>query len=455
MANFSYDYKSNKTISGTSGWDVLTLTTRDVNGLAYFGDAYFEGNDLILVSAQDPSISLRVVNQLTTGNIEQITYFAADGAYATYSLRIGSIDTDMSSAEVAYDIFGTNADDSVYVGELHSEASGSGGNDVLLGGAGNNYLVGGRDNDKLFGGDGDDWLYGDEFRDAFALIYNSSGDDYLNGGRGNDHLFGSAGSDTLIGGSGNDSLNGGSGNDVLDDGAGTDYIDGGEGIDTFQRNLSSDYADYAFTAVVDLAAGKFYALGYENDFDTLVSIENVTMLGNFHDRIYGASDNNTLSGNNGNDTLYGNSGNDKLYGGNNNDKLFGGSGNDSLQGDAGKDTLTGGSGADSFIFRSVSESATGATTADVITDFVGGTDKINLSAIDASTKLSGNNDFIFNGTTKFGTSNQGEIYYNKFNNSGTANDYTMVWIDNDGDAGVEMAIRLTGLHNLTASDFVL
>jgi Ca2+-binding RTX toxin-like protein len=240
MANFSYDYKSNKTISGTSGWDVLTLTTRDVNGLGYFGDAYFEGNDLILVSAQDPSVSLRVVNQLTTGNIEQITYFAANGAYATYSLRIGSIDTDMSAAEVAYDIFGTNADDSIYVGELHSEASGSGGDDVLVGGAGDNYLVGGRDNDKLFGGDGDDWLYGDEFRDAFALIYNSSGDDYLNGGRGNDNLFGSAGSDRLIGGSGTDKLYGGTGNDSLRGDSGNDTLYGDTGADTLTGGTGSD-----------------------------------------------------------------------------------------------------------------------------------------------------------------------------------------------------------------------
>jgi hypothetical protein len=86
---------------------------------------------------------------------------------------------------------------------------------------------------------------------------------------------------------------------------------------------------------------------------------------------------------------------------------------------------------------------------------VRGTDKINLSAIDASTKLSGNNDFVFKGTTKFGTSTEGEIYYKQFNNSGTANDYTMVYIDNDNDSVVEMAIRLTGLHNLTASDFLL
>jgi hypothetical protein len=31
----------------------------------------------------------------------------------------------------------------------------------------------------------------------------------------------------------------------------------------------------------------------------------------------------------------------------------------------------------------------------------------------------------------------------------------MVWIDNDNDTGVEMAIRLTGLYTLTASDFSL
>jgi hypothetical protein len=31
----------------------------------------------------------------------------------------------------------------------------------------------------------------------------------------------------------------------------------------------------------------------------------------------------------------------------------------------------------------------------------------------------------------------------------------MVWVDNDADIDVEMAIRLTGLHDLTASDFVL
>jgi hypothetical protein len=31
----------------------------------------------------------------------------------------------------------------------------------------------------------------------------------------------------------------------------------------------------------------------------------------------------------------------------------------------------------------------------------------------------------------------------------------MVHLDNDADNGVEMAIRINGLHNLTAADFLL
>jgi hypothetical protein len=103
----------------------------------------------------------------------------------------------------------------------------------------------------------------------------------------------------------------------------------------------------------------------------------------------------------------------------------------------------------------VSESSTGATSADVITDFVRGTDKINLSAIDAFAGTSANETFIWKGTAGFNSTTQGEVRYQKFNNAGTANDYTMVWIDNDADTVVEMAIRLTGLYDLAASDFIL
>ena len=101
------------------------------------------------------------------------------------------------------------------------------------------------------------------------------------------------------------------------------------------------------------------------------------------------------------------------------------------------------------------ESALTATTTDVIIFFAKGQDKINLSAIDAFASSATNDTFVWKGTAEFGSSTKGEVRNQKFDKSGTANDYTMVWIDNDRDTGVEMAIRLTGLYDLTASDFIL
>ena len=157
----------------------------------------------------------------------------------------------------------------------------------------------------------------------------------------------------------------------------------------------------------------------------------------------------------GKDTLDGGGGKDKLYGGSGKDTLEGGKGKDTLQGDAGKDIMFGGSSADTFVFTKTSDSKVKASKADVIKDFEQGKDHIDLSAIDASTKLDGNNKFTFDGTTSFGTSNEGDIYFKQFNNAGTANDYTMVYIDTDNDRGTEMSIKLMGLHNLTADDFIL
>ena len=91
----------------------------------------------------------------------------------------------------------------------------------------------------------------------------------------------------------------------------------------------------------------------------------------------------------------------------------------------------------------------------MITDFVKVQDKINLSAIDAFARTVANDTFIWKGTAAFSSATQGEVRYQKFDVAGTANDHTMVWIDNDTDTAVEMAIRLTGLYDLTATDFIL
>lgn len=182
------------------------------------------------------------------------------------------------------------------------------------------------------------------------------------------------------------------------------------------------------------------------------------------DRMMGFAGNDVIDGYAGNDSLYGDAGNDRLFGANGNDQLFGGSGLDTLNGNDGRDTLIGGTskdmlygGADRDVFKfvSMSDMTRSGSTTDVIHDFRRGTDKIDLSTIDASTKLSGNNKFTFDGTKAHGTSSEGDIYYKKFNNPGTSNDFTLVYIDNDSDKASEAIIKVMGLHNFTASDFIL
>lgn len=155
------------------------------------------------------------------------------------------------------------------------------------------------------------------------------------------------------------------------------------------------------------------------------------------------------------DVLKGFAGHDNIFGNGGSDRLIGDTGNDRLTGGAGRDFLTGGPGSDVFDFNSRTESATGATTSDVISDFTRGVDKIDLSTIDAFEGTAANNSFVFRAANPFSSTSAGEVRVVRVDAAGTANDHTMVFIDTDGDTGVEMAIRLTGLHTLTAADFIL
>jgi Ca2+-binding RTX toxin-like protein len=158
----------------------------------------------------------------------------------------------------------------------------------------------------LYSGKGDDKLTGWIF------------DDFFVGGGGTDHLHGRDGDDLLFGGSSNDILDGGRGNDLLDGGDDFDPIDG--------TRMDADTVDYslypfAYQVVVDLAAGT--ALVGTDEYDTLVSIENV--IGNIKDDL--------INGNDDANTLEGRDGNDTLLGGGGKDRLIGGEGDDLIQGD--------------------------------------------------------------------------------------------------------------------------
>ncbi len=175
------------------------------------------------------------------------------------------------------------------------------------------------------------------------------------------------------------------------------------------------------------------------------------------------------NGSTGGDTIKGTSGSDILDGKGGNDVISGAAGNDRLIGGSGVDTLTGGSGRDTFVFASVKDSAPGQSglinnggynplsgndKRDVIADFVHAQDKLDLSAIDADSGRSGNQDFVWRGRNDF-TGKAGELIFRTFDEKGTANDRTIVYADTDRDQRADFQIELAGVIGLTKGDFIL
>ncbi|MGO1075482.1 calcium-binding protein [Inquilinus sp. CA228] len=315
---------------------------------------------------------------------------------------------------------GNAANNLIFGNDGASTLTGLDGNDVLNGNGGDDVLRGGQGADELAGRAngtalGDTATYTESSVGIVANLATglgsggaAQGDTYIEV----ENVDGSQGNDTLVGDAGGNNLRGVGGDDVLRGGAGADTLDGGAGIDT-----ASYYTGSAGVSV-SLATGN--GSGGEAQDDSLAGIEN-------------------LSGSQGNDSLAGNSGANTLQGWN---------GNDALTGADGKDTLTGGAGADRFVYAGAAQSAVGAN-ADRITDFTHAQgDRIDLSAIDASTVLAGNQAFSFIGTALY-TGVAGQLRYVS---NGTV---TTVAGDINGDGTSDFHIQLTGSIGLVAGDFTL
>jgi Ca2+-binding RTX toxin-like protein len=279
-----------------------------------------------------------------------------------------------------------------------------------------------------------------------AIINGTKDSETLRGAADNDTINGLGGDDTLVGGSGNDFLNGDTGNDDLFGGIGNDFLNGGTDSDVINGGTGVDTIDYiTFHTGVNVNL----LTGTTNDgtgTDTLIAIENVrgSLL---DDEIFGNQAGNFLEGNVGADFLSANGGADTVTGGSGKDTILGGSGSDKIHGDGGADTLTGGSGADTFVYSSASDSRIGFFSHDVIKDFEKGLDKIDVSAIDANTAVSGNQAFTIIGSQNF--SDEGQI--RAFKSGGG----TLVQFNITGDSVAEFEIVLENSFQLSASDFVL
>jgi Ca2+-binding RTX toxin-like protein len=264
-----------------------------------------------------------------------------------------------------------------------------------------------------------------------------------------DAMDGAAGNDLIAAAAGNDSLYGGTGDDTLDGGTGDDTFTGGVDNDTYVVDSTGDVMIEAADAGIDTVLA-----AVTRTLDA--NIENLTLTGAAAANGTGNELANVMVGNAAQNSLKGAGGRDKLQGAEGRDTLVGGKGNDKLNGGIGQDILTGGAGKDRFDFDAVSETGKTVSKRDIIKDFLHATDKVDLSTIDANGSAANDGKFKFVASEGAAfTGVRGQLIWDQQNNSGSANDRTIVSGDINGDRKADFSIELTGLKALTAGDFVL
>ena len=314
-------------------------------------------------------------------------------------------------------------------------ATGTSGQDTLIGNDAANTLQGGAGDDTLRGGAGWDTLNGgaegsagdtvDYSQDAgivtvdlssnFAQdggggidmltdIENIIGSDIaagdilrgdgeantIDGGGGNDNIQGGAGADTLNGGTGNDTINGNQDNDTINGDAGDDSIHGGFGSDTLDggsNTAAGDTLDMVgnVTGPGDTPDDITVDLSLTPDAQGYITV-NKSYGGGTNtgtDRVKGFENvttdhgNDTLIGDNANNVLTSGQGTDTLRGHNGDDTLNGGTGNDILDGGLGDDTLNGGDDTDTADYSNDTNGVTVNLQTGSGTDGGGNTDTLN------------------------------------------------------------------------------
>ncbi|HEX8526092.1 M10 family metallopeptidase C-terminal domain-containing protein, partial [Allosphingosinicella sp.] len=448
-----------------------------VNGVPAEGDLLLNGSQVVsgqTVTAADISSGLLTFTpdpDDTGTNYGQFSFQVfddggTDNGGSNFDASSNTITIDVTPDEIT----GTSGNDTQVGTSGPDIMNGNGGDDVMYGHGGNDQMNGGSGNDYMDGGPGSDTMTGETGNDryvveagdtivevdgegidivyartSFALMAGVSIEllataNYLGteaidltGNELNNAVTGNNGNNTLKGGAGDDFLTGLDGHDFLYGGSGRDIMVGGLGNDRYFVEEAND--------VVREYAGEGSDIVYSTVSYTLAAGMEVEKLA----ALNGAgTDPINLTGNEFNNTVQGNDGANVLNGGAGDDSVIGLGGNDTIDGGAGRDILTGGTGADTFRFTSTSHSAPGA--GDRITDFVSGTDKIDLSQIDANTLLSGNQAFTFIGTGAF-SGTAGELRYD------VVGGRMHIYGDTNGDGLVDMHIAVDGTI-LAGSDFI-
>ena len=421
-------------------------------------------------------------------------------------LYLGTVEADTIKGGAGWDtlygeggtdkIWGGIDPDDLYGGHARDYLYGEAGVDFIYGDAGNDIAYGGADNDRVYGGAGADTVFGDAGNDH---LFGEAGNDALTGGVGDDDMTGAAGVDRLDGGDGNDTasfldytaktgaivdlrtgkvandgfgnaetlvsvesvegtahadilfgtdtantLRGGAGDTIRGFG-GTDLfyigsvqgatLDGGTGVNSivlqeYYRLIGEDGTLTTIIGdqdmVVDLAQGRVLNDGFGYSA-AIVGFRNVTT---------GSAD----------DSILGSAAPNEFYGDVGDDILSGGAGDDIVEGGMGADTMTGGTGRDIFAFGTHGEYYRTDPTdqGDVITDFTVG-DRLDIQPSLVPLRFVGTGP-VGNNTNAVGYEiRDGDTYVHvrdlQIFEFGSARHF-------------EMTIKLDGVHELTAADFV-
>jgi len=426
-ANQIYGNELANTLAGAAGDDILDGgadgdAMRGGDGNDFYGVDHIGDTVMELAGQGVDSVSSYIAAYTLTANVENLSLFGT---------AISGTGNDLGNW------LGGNAVANILTGQ--------GGDDVLVGGAGDDTMDGGEGNDGYVVEDtadviveaadqGIDWV--NSYATSYVLSANVenawlvgpavslTGNDVANQIYGNalaNILDGAGGDDILDGGAGGDAMSGGEGNDFygVDDAGDTVTELAGQGVDS----VSSYIAAYTLTA----------------------NLENLSLFGT---AISGTGNDlgNWIGGNALANTLAGQGGNDVLIGAEGNDTLSGGEGDDLLVGGLGQDTLTGDGGADVFAFDSAAHSPAGVAR-DAITDFLSGTDLIQLAGIDAISGTAGDDSFTFIGEDAF--TQAGQLRFSVVDGA------TRVEGDLDGDSVADFQLDLLGTQPVVAGDFIL
>ncbi|HEX8379403.1 MAG TPA: M10 family metallopeptidase C-terminal domain-containing protein [Allosphingosinicella sp.] len=490
-----------------TGNDVYTL--KDVNAAGTFYSSIWDGggtDSIVYDGSKDANIDLRQATlRYEVGGGGYVSY--ATGIFGGFTIANG-VTIENASGGSGNDKLTGNAADNRLEGNGGNDTFylwSGGGNDTAMGGAGSDIFFfggtldsadvvrGGSDSDTLvvqgaYGAlaltpnvteieaisllAGSNTTFGEPGTNRFDYVITTHDSNFapglqarINGSAllaGEDFTFdGSAETDAsfvVYGGKGKDTLTGGLGNDIFffaeERFASGDTVNGGAGYDgMFLRgNYTIDFnaPGYAglFTNIENLTltstTDERYARGGGTEFDYNITLS---------DAIVGAGQQMTVSGallmateTMIVDASQESDGSLRLFGGAAGDTLKGGAMNDLLHGNLGADSLSGGGGSDTFAYNKSSESTSGSR--DHILDFAAGSDRIDLSKIDADTSAAGNQAFSFIGSNAFsGTAGQ----LRAFENGGS----WFVEGDTNGDSVADLVIQLTVTGGpLTQTDFL-